>query len=117
MLRVKELEEQTTKLQEEKSKMHLEERKAALSDFLEKIVLFEIAVQELGFKVVDGGEFRKKEKSVPRRPLRRWLGRPLGCRPPRVGPTSILMVKKSPSDVVSRLRRLQPMRWSMASPR
>ena len=51
MSRVRELEDQIKKLQEEKSRIYSEERAAALSDIREKIALFEFSAKELGFKL------------------------------------------------------------------
>ena len=51
MSRVRELDDQIKKLQEEKSKIYSEERAAALSDIREKIALFEFSAKELGFKI------------------------------------------------------------------
>ena len=51
MSRVMELEDQIKKLQEEKSKVYSEERKAALSDIKAKIALFQFSAKELGIKL------------------------------------------------------------------
>ena len=65
MSRIKELEEQITKLQEEKSKIYSDERKAVLIDIKEKIALFEFTAKELGLKLektLVGRKSRKEEK-------------------------------------------------------
>jgi hypothetical protein len=65
MSRVMELEEQIKKLQEEKSKIYSEERKAALSEIKGKIATFQFTAKELGFKpekAMDGRKARKEDK-------------------------------------------------------
>ena len=61
MSRIKELEEEITKLQKERSKIYSEERKIALADIKDKIALFGITAKELGLKAVGGRKSAKKE--------------------------------------------------------
>ena len=64
MSRVMELEDQIKKLQEEKSKVYSEERKAALSDIKGKIALFEFSAKELGIKLTKASPEKAVKKAI-----------------------------------------------------
>ena len=64
MSRVMELEDQIKKLQEEKSKVYSEERKAALSDIRQKITLFQFSAKELGIKLTKASPEKAVKKAI-----------------------------------------------------
>ena len=67
MSRVLELEEQIKKLQEEKSKIYAEERKATLQEIKGKITLFGFSARELGIKLASGDMPDKKAKGTAKK--------------------------------------------------
>ena len=65
MSRVMELDEQIRKLQEEKDRIYAEERKTALADIRDKIVLFAFSAKELGLKLRKGGSAKAERPAKP----------------------------------------------------
>ena len=87
MSRIKELEEQITKLQEEKSKIYSDERKAVLIDIKEKSALFEFTAKELGLKLektLVGRKSRKEEKIARKKTASKKLAKKASRKPTKV---------------------------------
>ena len=65
MSRVMELDQQIRKLQEEKERIYVEERKAALAEIRDKVALFAFSAKELGLKLPKGSTANVEKPAKP----------------------------------------------------